>query len=225
MRLLLIEDNQRLAELTAANLVKSGFAVDCVCTAEEGTQAVLAGSYDVVILDLGLPDADGLTVLAAMRARKDSTPVLILTARDGVDARVKGLNQGSDDYLVKPFAMEELVARIRVLLRRPGQALGLTLTQGNLTFDTADRQVLVGDMAIELSRRELDALELLMRRAGRVVSKSSIENTLYSLDDEIASNAIEVLIHRLRKRIQAAGATVYIHTLRGIGYLLSQEAP
>ncbi len=130
MRLLLIEDNQRLAELTAANLVKAGFAVDCVTTAEEGTQSVLAGSYDVVILDLGLPDADGLTVLAEMRARRDSTPVLILTARDGVDSRVKGLNQGSDDYLVKPFAMEELVARIRVLLRRPGQALGLTLTQG-----------------------------------------------------------------------------------------------
>jgi DNA-binding response OmpR family regulator len=221
MRLLLIEDNQRLAELTAANLHSAGFAVDCVYTAEDGKEAAATGTYDVVVLDLGLPDADGLTVLADMRERRDATPVLILTARDGVDNRVKGLNQGSDDYLVKPFAMEELVARIRVLLRRPGRALGLSLMQGNLTFDTADRQVMVDGQLVELSRRELDALELLMRRAGRVVPKSAIENALYSLDDDIASNAVEVLIHRLRKRMQAAGATVHVHTLRGIGYLLS----
>ena len=224
MRLLLIEDNRRLAEFTAESLGRAGFVVDCVHTADESGAALATTRYAVVVLDLGLPDADGLTVLAALRASGDTTPVLILTARDSVGDRVKGLNLGRDEYLLKPVAREELIARLRVLLRRPGQALGLQLALGNITFDTVERQARIGAVAIELSRRELDALELLMRRAGRVVSKAAIETALYSQDEEIGSNAVEVLIHRLRKRLQAAGATAYVHTLRGIGYLLSDEA-
>ena len=222
LRLLLIEDNRRLAALTAEGLVKAGFAVDLVHSAEDAAAALAVAGFDAVLLDLGLPDADGLTLLSALRARADATPVLILTARDCVDDRVRGLNLGADDYLVKPFALEELVARIRALLRRPGAALGMVLQQGNLAFDSAARLAIVADKPLDLSRRELDALELLLRRAGRVVSKAALENGLYGFGEEVGSNAVEVLIHRLRKRLQAAGATAGVQTLRGIGYILTE---
>ncbi|MDR3440116.1 response regulator transcription factor [Telmatospirillum sp.] len=225
MRLLLIEDNDRLAGFIAAGLGKAGFAVDQVATAADGEAALRSMRYEVVILDLGLPDADGLTVLAALRGRGDSTSVIVLTARDGVGDRVAGLNQGADDYLLKPFAMEELIARVRVQLRRPGGNLGLCLTQGNLLFDTVARQTRVAGQPLVLTRRELDALEVLMRRAGRVVSKVAIEEAIYAFGEELESNAIEVLIHRLRKRLQSAGADVVIQTLRGVGYLLADKTP
>lgn len=223
MRLLLIEDNARLAALTGEGLVKAGFAVDAVNRLEEADAAVLVTGYDAILLDLGLPDGDGLLFLKSLRGRGDATPVLILTARDGVEDRVGGLNLGADDYLVKPFALEELVARVRALLRRPGHALGTALRQGNLSFDTVERLVRVGDQPVELGRRELDALELLMRRAGRVVSKSAIESNLYGFGEEVGENAVEVLIHRLRKRLQQAGADAGIQTLRGIGYILMED--
>lgn len=222
MRLLLIEDNRRLAALTAEGLGKAGFAVDLVHSAEDASAALAVAGFDAVLLDLGLPDTDGLTLLSALRARADATPVLILTARDGVDDRVRGLNLGADDYLVKPFALEELVARIRALLRRPGAALGMVLQQGNLAFDSAARLASVAGRPLDLSRRELDALELLLRRAGRVVSKAALENGLYGFGEEVGSNAVEVLIHRLRKRLLAAGATAGVQTLRGIGYILTE---
>lgn len=225
VRLLLIEDNIRLAGFTATSLGRVGFIVDCVQTAAEGIAALKGKRHDAVILDLGLPDADGMSVLLNLRQRGDSTPVLVLSARDGIEDRVLGLNQGADDYLVKPFAMEELIARIRVLLRRPGSVLGLSISQGNVAFDTVARETTVAGASIVLSRRELDALELLLRRAGRVVSKSIIEDAIYSFGEDIASNAIEVLIHRLRKHLQAAGADISIHTMRGVGYLLSNHSP
>lgn len=225
MRLLLIEDNDRLSSFVAAGLDKAGFSVDRVSCAADGFVALRGMRYDTVILDLGLPDADGLTVLTALRRDGDMTPVIVLTARDGVGDRVRGLNLGADDYLLKPFAMEELVARIRVLLRRPGGNLGLTLAQGNVTFDTMAREVRVSGQPLVLGRRELDALEVLMRRAGRVVSKAAIEDALYAFGDEVESNTIEVLVHRLRKRMQAAGADVLIQTLRGVGYFLAEKTP
>lgn len=223
MRLLLIEDNARLAALTGEGLVKAGFAVDAVRSLEEAHAAILVTGYDAILLDLGLPDGDGLSFLKSLRGSGNATPVLVLTARDGVEDRVGGLNLGADDYLVKPFALEELVARVRALLRRPGHALGTALRQGNLSFDTVERVVRVGDQPVELGRRELDALELLMRRAGRVVSKSAIESNLYGFGEEVGENAVEVLIHRLRKRLQQAGADAGIQTLRGIGYILMEE--
>ncbi len=225
MRVLLIEDNLRLAGFVALGLDKAGFAVDAMHSAADAEAALAAARYDVVVLDIGLPDASGLSVLAGLRARGEPVPVLVLSARDGVEDRVGALNRGADDYLLKPFAMEELVARLRALLRRPGESLDAVLNRGNVAFDTTTREVRVADEPISLSRRERDALELLMRRFGKVVSKDAIEAAIYAFDDELTSNAIEVLIHRLRKRMQQAGATVHVHTLRGIGYLLSERAP
>jgi DNA-binding response OmpR family regulator len=159
-------------------------------------------------------------VLAGARNRGDHMPILILTARDSTQALVNGLNAGADDFMRKPFEIEELVARIRALLRRPGQALGLCLSIGNVAFETTAREVRIADVLVEFGRRELDALELLIRRSGRVVSKSALEEAIYGHGEEIASNAIEVLMHRLRKRLLDAKADVHINTLRGIGYVL-----
>ena len=225
MRLLVIEDHERLAEFVAAGLDQAGFAVDVVHNAADGAAAIDAMAYDAVILDLGLPDADGMTLLRARRARGDGVPILLLTARDELEHRVEGLDAGADDYLLKPFAMAELVARIRVLLRRPSSSLGMTLSEGNVRYDTVSRETTIDGTQVMLSRREVDLLELLMRRSGRVVSKAAIEDGIYPFGEEIASNAVEVLVHRLRKRLQLAGATIQLHTLRGIGYLLSDKAP
>jgi DNA-binding response OmpR family regulator len=223
MRLLLIEDNQRLAETTKEGLEKESFTVDWFDTVGESEAAIETVSYDAIVLDLGLPDGDGMDILKQLRARKSSTPVLILTARDGVEDRVKGLDGGADDYLLKPFALAELIARIRALLRRPGGALGLTLTAGNVSFDTAAREVRVGENVISVSRREMGVLEQLMRRYGRVVPKDVLEDKLYGFGEEVTSNSVEVHISRLRKRLSKADANISVHTLRGVGYLLSED--
>ena len=188
MRLLLVEDHERFAEFVRLSVEKEGFTVDAVHNAEDAEAAFSAVSYDVILLDLGLPDSDGLELLKSWRDRGDETPVLIVTARDGVDDRGGGLNLGGDDYLVKPFAMEELVARIRALLRRPGGALGTVMTAGNITFDSTAREV------------QIDGF-----------------------DEEVSSNSVEVHVSRLRKRLAEANADVTIHTLRGVGYLLSED--
>ena len=223
MRLLLVEDNKRLAETTKEGLEKESFTVDWFDTVGESEAAIETVAYDAIVLDLGLPDGDGMDILKQLRARKSSTPVLILTARDGVEDRVKGLDGGADDYLLKPFAMSELVARIRALLRRPGGALGLTLTAGNVSFDTAAREVRVGETVISVSRREMGVLEQLMRRYGRVVPKDVLEDKLYGFGEEVTSNSVEVHISRLRKRLTKAEANISVHTLRGVGYLLSED--
>ncbi len=223
MRLLLVEDNKRLAETTKEGLEKESFTVDWFDTVGESEAAIETVAYDAIVLDLGLPDGDGMDILKQLRARKSSTPVLILTARDGVEDRVKGLDGGADDYLLKPFAMSELVARIRALLRRPGGALGLTLTAGNVSFDTAAREVRVGEIVISVSRREMGVLEQLMRRYGRVVPKDVLEDKLYGFGEEVTSNSVEVHISRLRKRLTKAEANISVHTLRGVGYLLSED--
>src|SRR5437870_8542895 len=158
--------------------------------------------YDALILDLSLPDADGTKRLRELRAVGHSIPILVLTARDAVEDRVCGLDAGADDYLVKPFAMSELIARTKALLRRPGGALGTLLTAGNNSFDTIGRDVRVIDAAIALPRRELAILEHLMRRLGRVVPKTLLEDRLYGIDDELESNAIPVHVHHLRRRLR-----------------------
>jgi DNA-binding response OmpR family regulator len=223
MRLLLIEDNERFAELLKRGLAAAGFVVDVIGTAG-GAAAVLENNrFETVVLDLGLPDADGLDVLTQMRHRRDATPVLILTARGSLKDRVNGLSSGADDYLVKPFALEELIARLRALLRRPGNLLGVPLELGNVTLDTVARQVFVGQEPIFFSPREIAVLEHLLRRSGRVVGKNLLEGNLYGLSQEIGSNAVEVYIHRLRKRLAEVDAAVQIHTLRGVGYLISER--
>lgn len=225
MRLLLIEDHERFSKFVKDGLEKEGFTVDAFDTAGGGDDALATVQYEAIILDLGLPDADGLTLLREWRERGDETPVLILTARDGIDERVKGLNSGGDDYLLKPFAMEELVARIRALLRRPGGLLGLVITAGNVSFDTTAREVRIDEKTISIPRRELGVLEHLMRRNGRVVPKDVLEDKIYGFGKEVSSNSVEVHVSRLRKRLAGAGANISVHTLRGVGYLLSEESP
>lgn len=225
MRLLLVEDNVRLADQVRAGLEREGFAVDSFGTVSDGEAAKASVPYDAAILDLGLPDGDGIDLLRGWRAGGDSTPVLILTARDGLEDRVHGLNSGADDYLLKPFEMDELIARVRALLRRPGGALGAVLTAGNVSFDTTAREVMIGGGAVTVSRREMGVLEQLMRRKGRVVAKDTLEEKLYGFDEEVTANTVEANVSRLRKRLSGAGADVSIHTLRGVGYLLSEEDP
>jgi DNA-binding response OmpR family regulator len=224
MRILFVEDNVRLAGNTAASLRETGFTVDIVNTGEDALLSASAVRYDIVILDLGLPDIDGMTVLTKLQQTNPGTPVLVCTARDALDDRIKGLDAGSDDYLVKPFDIGELTARIRALLRRPGGALGLVLTSGNISFDTIAREAKLADRTLRLSKREIDLLELLMRRNGKVVPKEFIEESLYGFDEEATPNAIEVATHRLRKKLEAQGSTSSIHTIRGVGYLLEDES-
>ncbi|HUI34704.1 MAG TPA: response regulator transcription factor [Stellaceae bacterium] len=223
MRLLLIEDNERFAALLKQGLVAAGFSVDVLTTRQEAQTALEAGRWDVVVLDRGLPDGDGIAVLTEMRQHGDSTPVLILTAHGNLKDRVSGLQSGADDYLVKPFALEELVARLHALLRRPGNLLGLALRLGNITLDTVARQVFVADQPIAFSAREIAVLEHLLRRSGRVVAKTLLESSLYGPTQEVGSNAVEVHVHRLRRHLIQIGASVQVHTVRGVGYMIGEE--
>jgi DNA-binding response OmpR family regulator len=223
MRILLFEDHSRLADSITKGLAGLGFGVDAFPTAGDGLNAFKSIAYDAIILDLGLPDRDGLDVLCELKQLSSSAPVLILTARDSIDARVTGLDSGADDYVVKPFAMTELAARLRALLRRPGQALGGILVVGNLELKTFSRQVTINGTAVRFPVREVEALELLMRREGQVVGKGTLEDSLYGLSKHVTPNSIEVLISRLRRRLDSVGANCSIHTLYGIGYLLKDN--
>ena len=223
MRLLVIEDETRIAEILRPPLEHAGFAVDFVHLCADGRAALASHACDAAILDLGPPDGDGLDLLTELRARSDGIPILVLTARDAVDDRVCGLDTGADDCLVKRFAIAELAARTKALLRRPGAALGMVLNAGNIRFDTVGRDVRVGPTYVQLHRRESAILEHRMRRLGRVVPKALLEEKLYGIDEELESNAIPVHIHHLRRKLSDVGAEVEIHTVRGVGYLLSEK--
>lgn len=222
MRLLLIEDNARLSSLIAGGLSKEGFAVDAVTTVAEALGALATTHFAAAILDLGLPDGDGLMLVRHLRNRGNAMPVLVLTARLSIDDRVRGLHQGADDYLGKPFAFEELVARIRALLRRPATYLGSELTLGKLAFDTGAREIIIDGTHCAVSPREASVLETLLRRSNHVVSKKILEDQLYGLAADGSPNAVEVYIHRLRKQLADAGANVTIHTVRGVGYFIKE---
>lgn len=222
MRLLLIEDDRRLSAKVIGALRGRGFAIDAVENGVDGEAAISSTHYDAVILDMGLPDVDGLSWLAALRKRRYQAPVVSLSARRGARDLVQALDAGADDYLRKPFNMDELVARIRTLLRRPRQAHGVMLLQGNICLNASTNEVLINGVPLELGRRERNALEVMLRRSGRVVTKAAIEEAIYSFGEELASNAIEVLIHRLRKRLQDAKADMSIQTVRGVGYKFSR---
>jgi DNA-binding response OmpR family regulator len=225
VRLLIVEDELRIAELLKSALARAGLAADAVALCADAGAALSTTPYDAAIVDLGLPDGDGLSLLRQLRSSGNQIPILVLTARDTVEDRVCGLDTGADDYLVKPFAMTELVAHTKALLRRPGGALGMVLKAGNITFDTVGRDVQVGGRSLPLPRRECAILEHLMRRLGRVVPKPVLEEKLYSMDEELESNAIPVHIHHLRRKLLDADASAEIHTVRGVGYLLAETNP
>ncbi|KQO09128.1 response regulator [Sphingomonas sp. Leaf242] len=220
MRILLIEDDRALADALTAALAPRGLSVDLARSADEADAYLQQADYAAILLDLGLPDEDGLALLHRMRARGDTRPVLILTARGTIDARIRGLNEGADDYLVKPFDVDELHARLLAVLRRQGGYLGRSLTCGRLTFDLEIRVAHVEGATIALSVRETELLELLLRRAGNVVPKRIAEDHLFGLGGDLGSNAVEVYVHRLRKKLDEAASGTLIETVRGVGYII-----
>jgi len=219
MRILLIEDDTLLGDALQAGLRQAGFAVDWLRDGVAADAALRAEPFAAVILDLGLPRLAGFQVLRALRARDDRTPVLILTARDAVDDRVKGLDAGADDYVVKPIAIAELAARLRALVRRSQGAAGGHLRIGDLEIDPAARTVRYAGHAVELQPREFTVLQELVLNAGRVLTRAQLESRLYEWDRALESNAIEVHVHHLRRKL----APTLIRTVRGVGYLVPSD--
>jgi two-component system, OmpR family, response regulator len=222
MRILIAEDDPILADGLTRALRASGYAVDHVDNGPAAERALRTVEFDLIILDIGLPGMSGFAVLTQARTRKVATPVLILTAMDGVESRVKGLDLGADDYLVKPFDLPELEARVRALTRRAQGRMENVIKLGTLAFDAAHRSATIGDAPLELSSREVALLEIFLTRAGRVVSKDQIIDLLCEWGEEVSANAVEVYVHRLRKKLEPAAIT--ISTVRGLGYCLDKPA-
>ena len=221
MRFLLVEDDPMIGDTLRAALRMEGHAVDWVRDAAAAQSTLASERFDLVLLDLGLPQGNGLDVLRAARGRGDATPVIVLTARDGPGDRVAGLDAGADDYLVKPFELDELGARIRAVLRRQAGRAAPVLSHAGVTLDPATRQVTRDGQPVLLSAREYAVLELLMQRPGAVLSRAQIEDRLYGWGEEIESNAVSVYVHQLRKKLGAD----YIRSMRGVGYFLDAGAP
>ena len=219
MRLLLVEDDIPLAEGLKQSLNRESYAVDWVDSGQQAIHAVSTGECELVILDLGLPDIDGLQVLNKIKHLNSELPVLILTARDGIDNKVKGLDLGADDYLAKPFDIAELLARLRVIERRIGTSNSAIISIKDIELDTKAHSVKNNKQAIELSRREYMITKALMENAGRIQSKSQLENKLYEWGEEICSNTIEVHIHNIRKKLPKE----FIKTVRGVGYIVRND--
>jgi two-component system, OmpR family, response regulator len=220
LRILIVEDDHVLADGLQMSLRNAEYAVDWVPDGAMADRVLKDKVYDVMILDLGLPKLDGFEVLKRLRSRGSKLPVMILSAREGTEDRVRGLDLGADDYMVKPFSLPEMEARVRALLRRGMGATQSLLIHGSLAFDSASRMAAVDGKPLDLSGREISVLEVLLLRAGRVVSKEQLVEHLYSFNEEVGMNAIEVYVHRLRKKIEGAGVT--IRTVRGLGYLLDK---
>jgi DNA-binding response OmpR family regulator len=216
MQILLVEDDTLLAEGIVSALSRAGFAVNWLETGKAACTQVVAEPPDIMLLDLGLPDMDGIEILKLVRQKKLPTQVLILTARDSTNAKVIGLDSGADDYLTKPFALDELLARLRVLERRLGNASSSLINIGPLSLNTNQHQVLLDGVELNLSRREYMLLKALVENVGVIQTREGLETKLYSWDDDIASNAVEVHIHNLRKKLPPN----FIKTLRGIGYMV-----
>ncbi|PVX29157.1 DNA-binding response regulator [Sphingomonas pokkalii] len=223
MRILLVEDEAEMAIAVRAVLEREGYVVDHVASLAELHEATTIAISDLVLLDRTLSDGDGLNAIAELRRTNPGVPVIVLTARGDVPDRVAGLDAGADDYLAKPFAMEEMLARMRAVRRRP-TALPLQQVQlGELVYDMANDEALVGGVRLDLPRRELRVLAALMRRRGRTVQRGALEDAVYGFDDAIQSNTLDSHVSRLRKRLAEAGAEVEIHAIRGVGYLLRRQ--
>lgn len=221
MRILIAEDDALLADGLTRSLRQSGYAVDAVSNGGEADSALLGAEFDLLILDLGLPVMSGLDVLRRLRARDSHVPVLILTALDGVDDRVRGLDLGADDYLAKPFQLAELEARVRALTRRGAAGAPTLIRHGSLSYDQVGKTARLHDQPLDLPARELALLEVLVQRAGRMVSKAQLVDHLCQWGEEVSTNAIEVYVHRLRKKLEPGG--VKISTVRGLGYCLERS--
>jgi len=220
MRLLLIEDSARLRSTLQKGLSRAGYAVDTAQDGREGLWLATENEYDVIVLDLMLPEIDGLTVLARLRARGKTTHVLILSAKDRVEDRVRGLSSGADDYLVKPFSFDELCARLQALVRRSYQAKNPLIQVGSLEINTANRRVTNAGRQVNVTPREYSLLEILVLRAGEVVSRRDLWERVYDFGSEAASNVVDVLIHSLRKKLDPGDPQSVIKTRRGLGYLI-----
>ena len=222
MRLLLVEDSARLRDLLEERISSAGWRLDTLGTIGEALEATLSVTYDLVLVDLGLPDGDGKELIRSLRTRGSAVPILVLTARGSIDDRVVALDCGADDYLVKPFNHVELLARCRALLRRSGPHRSERIEFGRLDFDPASGSVRVAAEIVPVSPRERSLLELLLRHANRVVAKDRIEVALSAFGEEISTNAVELAISRLRRRLEPVDAGVTIETVRGVGYLLRE---
>lgn len=220
MKILIAEDDGVLADGLSRSLRHTGYAVDCVGHGEQADAALIAQDYDLIILDLGLPGLSGMDILRRLRARKSRAPVLILTAADSVEQRVRGLDCGADDFMAKPFALSELEARIRALVRRGMGSASATVEYGLLSYDQVGRIASLAGLPIELSARETGLLEILLQRTGRLVSKEQIVEHLCEWGAEVSHNAVEVYVHRLRRKLEPSG--VRIATVRGLGYCLER---
>lgn len=220
MRILLVEDDRLLGDGVRAGLAQGGFAVDWAQDGEEALLAATTAAYDAIVLDIGLPKVDGWRVLRQVRASGNAVPVLVLTARDAIDDRVKGLDSGADDYLVKPFDLAELQARLRALLRRAKAVTEPVIRHGRISLDPAAHAVTLDGAPVDLSAREFATLQALLLNIGRPLSKSQIEDKLYGWGEEIESNTVEVYVHRLRRKLYPD----LIRTVRGIGYMVPKAA-
>ncbi|MBN8939711.1 MAG: response regulator transcription factor [Rhizobiales bacterium] len=224
MRVLLVDDQPEMASALGAALKRYDMIVDHVATLTDAHEAIASSVYGAILLDRQLPDGEGLTLIPALRAKGISVPIIVLTARGDLADRIAGLDKGADDYLAKPFAVEELLARLRAVRRRSSELSAEILRVGRLSFDFSHREASIDGVIFELPRRELLVLETLLRRMGRTVQRSSLEEAVYSMDDEIQSNALDTHVSRLRRKLADAEAGVAIHAIRGIGYLL-KHAP
>jgi DNA-binding response OmpR family regulator len=218
MRILLVEDDLPLAQALQQSLRHEGFVVNHVETGKDALMALAVPEHDMAILDLGLPDMDGLLVLKKLRAKKLTTPVIILTARDTIEQRVQGLDFGADDYLIKPFDINELLARLRVMERRLGTADSAIISIEKVKLDSAAHKVFIEDQELSCSKKEYMVLKALMENAGRIQSREQIESRLYDWGEEVMSNAVEVHISNLRKRLPDK----FIQTVRGVGYTINK---
>jgi DNA-binding response OmpR family regulator len=225
MRVLLIEDDRKAARLLSKGLQEEGFVVDVAPTGEGGEEQAALNEYDLVILDWLLPGRDGLAVCRALRASGNSTPILMLTARDSVADRVSGLGTGADDYLTKPFAFDELLARIRALLRRTRTAQPVVLKVADLTLDPVTRRVARGSLAITLTPKEYAILEVLMRNLGQVVSRTRLAERVWDEASEVLDNLVDAHVSHLRKKIDREAGVPLIQTIRGVGYRLGPDEP